>query len=691
MLDGFGLVAQLELNRRGLAGGADPATAEPWARYLAETIVRQVGTGGEQGFCHWSNAGAPGIMNAAGGIAYALHRYGDGWSAETREAIRAMAEDCTWDPMLYLTNGDIAVVAAELLAGEALGRAPLWERGVAHLDTVLANTLDHGGLEMNAPLYSAHHPPMTIFLQALRDDGARARARILLEYELLFQAHLYLPGGAMVAPQSRDYAGGTADGSPRAMLPLLWLLIGDPALSVDVDAAYDFLVAAATDYVVPEVIRSIFLDKGAGYTFWAVTDALQASDRTPQAVYNLGLDGMRGIPWQAVVLPGGEGSLGVSYGYWLCDHHTTFGVYSRLPSGSFAVLYSQEPMVAGDTDDTGWVIPGPASDDDPDDYVSELYDFERMVYQRTALLLWDPRARPGVVRTLQYTKAWIPRWDTFGGQWRALNGWRVGQVGSSYFAYRPLGTLLDSQTVSRDGGTYLDLDLGPLSGGIAELATTADFPTIEAYLTDLLGRHLVFTTNPLALEFDAYDFETRQKVRTRLEYRPEKRFVAGVEQSIAQALGHGLMESPWVAWDEPTRVLRLSRECFAPTAYDWAAGTVTVEALPPEWAAPAEVQGVRVEGGVVATMRWDAVDHATTYDVSRGVLSALDGSDYGACQNGRDPDLGDTAFEDAERPPAGDGFFYLVRGTNGPCLRAGTYGRASDGGERRNGNPTACP
>jgi hypothetical protein len=151
------------------------------------------------------------------------------------------------------------------------------------------------------------------------------------------------------------------------------------------------------------------------------------------------------------------------------------------------------------------------------------------------------------------------------------------------------------------------------------------------------------------------------------------------------------MKSPWVAWNEPTRVLRFARECYAPTSYDWDAGTVTVEPLPPAWAAPAEVGGVRVEGGATALVRWDAVEFATTYDVSRGRLSALDGNDYGSCQDERDANLGDTAFEDAERPPAADGFFYLVRGVNGVCLRPGTWGSASDGRERRDGNPAACP
>ena len=54
--DGAGLVAQLELDRRGLAGGTDPATAATWAQHIGETVTDLVGTGGTRERCHWTNA-----------------------------------------------------------------------------------------------------------------------------------------------------------------------------------------------------------------------------------------------------------------------------------------------------------------------------------------------------------------------------------------------------------------------------------------------------------------------------------------------------------------------------------------------------------------------------------------------------------------------------------------------------------
>jgi hypothetical protein len=68
--------------------------------------------------------------------------------------------------------------------------------------------------------------------------------------------------------------------------------------------------------------------------------------------------------------------------------------------------------------------------------------------------------------------------------------------------------------------------------------------------------------------------------RLRLEYRPERRFVGGVEKTVAQALDHGLMASPFVSWDGSSQRLRLARDCYPPVVYDFSQGTITTEAVP---------------------------------------------------------------------------------------------------------------
>jgi hypothetical protein len=473
--DGFGLVARLELDRRGLEGGVDPATAAPWARYMAEAITRLVGTGGVEGVCAWNNAGAPGIMNATAALAYAMHRYGSDWPDDVKEAIRAAAQDASWgDPGFYLANGRIANVAAELLAGEALGLTDLFDLGVTHLEAIFDRTMRHGGIEMNAPLYTAHHFPILIFLQVLGGERARTMARILLEYELLVQAHMYLPGGALGAPQSRDYSGGAADGGDRAMLPVMWLLVGDPELEPLLGDAYDFVVAAATDYAVPESIRAVFLEKDEGFDFWVYTDAQQGESRTPYAVYDMGLEGARAIPWEDVVMPGGTASMGVSFGYRLSTLLVTSGAYVRAPGGPFGILYQFQPMVGADTDDDGDLIGGSGINDDPDDFTCELYDFERLVYEATAISLWDPSARTGVVRTYQDTRVHIPDWAAMGGEALSAGAWRVGRLGDVYAAYMPLGTVAVEEVRGEAPDTWTYMRLDGRSGGIVELAMVSD-------------------------------------------------------------------------------------------------------------------------------------------------------------------------------------------------------------------------
>jgi MYXO-CTERM domain-containing protein len=597
--DGFGLVAQLELDRRGLSGGADPATAAPWAKHIADSIASLVGTGGTQGRCHWSNAGAPGVMNATVAVAYALHRYGDSWPADVKESVRVAVQDATWEVSFYLHNANINIVVAELLAGEALALTTLFDQGKAHLEAVADRTMRHGGIELHAPLYTAHHVPPLVFAQVLADEPMRSLCRTLLEYTLLVEAHLYLPGGGQSAPQSRDYSGGAAD-PDRAMLPVIWLLTGDPALSFDPSQAYNFVVAAATDYVLPEAVRSVFLDKEDGYTFWAYTDAQQGASRTPDSVYDLGFEGERAIPWQSVVLPNGDGALGVAYGYRRAALYVASGTYVRDPAGGFAILYQYQPAVTTDTDHIGDSLGGSGMNDDPDDFICELYDYERMVYGQTAIALWDPTLQDkpsGVVRTHQDTRVHLPNMAARGGEQVKSGDWTVGRLGDVLVAYHPLGTVAVEE--SRDSGQWTYLRLGGRSGGIVELATMADFATADAYAADLASRQLSFTADPLAAEFEARDPATGELVTIRLEHKPERRVVAGTEQTLTDALDHGLMESPWVTWTATEQRLRLERGCYPRIEYDWDDATVTESSAPADCGETPDGGGGGSGGGTV--------------------------------------------------------------------------------------------
>jgi hypothetical protein len=367
-------------------------------------------------------------------------------------------------------------------------------------------------------------------------------------------------------------------------------------------------------------------------------------------VYDLGFEGEQAIPWQAVVLPGGTAALGVAYGYRRAPLLVASGTYVRDPSGAFTILYQYQPAVTGDTDDLVDALGGAGFNDDPDDFTSELYDYERMVYGQTAISLWDPTLQdkpPGVVRTHQDTRVHLPSYAAHGGEAVESGGWYVGRLGEVLVGYRPLGTL--SLEESRDGGQWTYLRLDGRSGGIVELATTADFPTIDAYAADLAARQLSFATDPLAAEFEARDPATGGLVTVRLEHRPERRVIGGVEQTIAEALDHGLMESPWVTWTATEQRLRLERDCYPRLEYDWDDGTV-VESQAPSGCGE-EGPDAGAGGGAV-----DAGAGGTSGDAGTGQVPTAAEDDGCGCR-----------LPGGQR--SGDGALWLVVGALGAGLR----------------------
>lgn len=223
---------------------------------------------------------------------------------------------------------------------------------------------------------------------------------------------------------------------------------------------------------------------------------------------------------------------------------------------------------------------GSSVNDDPDDFTGELYDYERMVYGRTAISLWDPTARDGVVRTHEDTRVHIPKLDALGGEGTRVGDRYVYRLGDAYLAYLPLGTV----AAEEDRGDYVYLRLDGRSGGITELVTTSEFPDLASYAASIESRYLSYEPDPLAAEIDAWDPAAGATTRIRLEYRPERRVIAGAEVSMEEALGHGLMGSPWVSWDPATQVMRVARDCYPSRVYDWANKTITEEPPPADCA-----------------------------------------------------------------------------------------------------------
>lgn len=57
--DTDGLVAQLELARRGLEGGIEPTEAAPQVQHIAKALAELQGLGGAKGRCHCNVCGSP--------------------------------------------------------------------------------------------------------------------------------------------------------------------------------------------------------------------------------------------------------------------------------------------------------------------------------------------------------------------------------------------------------------------------------------------------------------------------------------------------------------------------------------------------------------------------------------------------------------------------------------------------------
>ncbi len=97
---------------------------------------------------------------------------------------------------------------------------------------------------------------------------------------------------------------------------------------------------------------------------------------------------------------------------------------------------------------------------------------------------------------------------------------------------------------------------------------------------------------------------------------------------------------------------------------------------------PAEVVGVTLTGRATTNLSWSANVTSDSYDILRGFVADLTTGSYGTCQNSRDPNLADTSFTEIEIPPAGNSFFFLVRGRDAQCGGAGSLGSSSSGTQR---------
>jgi hypothetical protein len=353
---------------------------------------------------------------------------------------------------------------------------------------------------------------------------------------------------------------------------------------------------------VPEIIRSIFLDKGDGYTF-------RYRGRTPQVgETNLGwYNGRRDYPslgkglskgrtvnpWQTVVLPGGRAQLGLFYGSGSWKANSAGAYIKATAPGAFSILYHQQP--------SGRIGPDSVVNDpgvhDPAWKGERKSSVRRMLHRRTLISIFDTTAShlPRVDPSMQYSRVHLPDFsdpDVGDGMLvvpsQVLPGvsWFVGQSGTAYVAFLPLGTVRVQSTQTSDAnppwpaqrseGRWIYLELaglgasGVVTGDITELATTADFATLADYAKNLESRHVSFagTTGAEAVvEVDVLSDAGSERIR--LEFSEEARFIDGVRQADADFLALTYpLDSPFLDWDESTFDLTVSRPGYAPLLLD---------------------------------------------------------------------------------------------------------------------------
>lgn len=570
------LLAAIEVHQRGLNGGVSLAEAMPRIEQMLQHARDNLET--------WEGMPLnPGLRMASQVFPYIYHQWYDELSATAREDIRWLMIDSPWkDHVVYwLVNG--SVFAGKLLVGEREGYDSLvWKEAVSELDYIYEKTMAIGGIELNAPIYSSYHyAPMAFLADKLEHDETRNKVRILLDYLLIVAGHQYIPGndgGFVGLPRSRQREG-VYHGSSR--LPQhFYLFFGEPESNFASSFSPQMITAAA-NYRPPALIGSLFKEKpDTGYEFWTYTDSPYGTGRmgASKTYTLLPGDNRRISPWHSVVMPNGEGTIGIAYGHRGFTHHVSMGAWVRDAARNFHGIYHYHPVVRGDTFNNGSSLSGfEGAADDPDDWQDEGYDYERFLWGRTLLSIWDPTLDTkdsNVVRTHQDTRARIPNLARFGGEMIRNGRWYVGRMGDTYMAYFPLGRILVEET--RGGGDWFYVRLDGRSGCIIEMATTEDFPSVQAYADDLAGRHLSMDLRPdnFHVVFDARDPETGGLVRLRLNYAPEARFIDGHEFTMQQYT-QGFMNSPWVSWDADNKTKTLQKDGYGSIVYDVKAATIT--------------------------------------------------------------------------------------------------------------------
>ena len=290
---------------------------------------------------------------------------------------------------------------------------------------------------------------------------------------------------------------------------------------------------------------------------------------------------------------------------------------------------------------------------------------------------WYATRKDGVGNTAQFQQNMEGRYgsslDWFFQEWvygvnspRYEYGWTTASLGNG--TYRNYVRIHQVQT---DAGTFtMPIDLTLVEGSVSEIRTVWNNSSDQDFLLD--------TSSPLSsLIFDEKDWILKaSKTQTVLpdaegDGVPDRNdnCPAAVNPDQADFDGDGLGDA-----------------CDPDDDNDGLADAEDCAPLDASQGMPAEVASLsatKATGGA-AHLAWTAAARADAYDLSRGLVSELRASgSYGSCLR---PMLPGLSYDDADAPPAGDVFFYLVRGHDSGCGGGGPMGNSSSGTPR----PSPC-
>lgn len=597
------LICELEAWRLGLFTPPDEVAYELALNTLMQAMLGRLGAGLHEDPCgEGGPAETPGclvnivIARMAGHMtAYVLNRYTEcGWDSTTRQMAGDLYRDTEWTAAVLAVQGPgnsfVPLVGMKLLGGEALDDEVLRSRGIAELYYMRDREVRHGIPEPMARHYAGVTLGQLQLLRETDDPALREIVDDLLAAQLLVSAHSYLPGGEAGGPQNRKTGplDDTLDtsGPQDHLLNHLVLVVNDPDLPSEIEPPHYTL---ASDYTAPEVIRSIFLDKGEGYTFWmrggAATVVQNGAGYEGERHYpSYGWQGFLGNeataieanPWQSMVLRGGAAQMGIMYAAGT-DTDYSNAVFARDAADAFSICYHHQPRPdpgATEAEKLAW----DPLEDDPQWRWEAHTPYRRMMYGHVSVTLFEPNDfYPGLEHTIAHLPGWVGAEITDCGQpaYPGGNAWLVARHLDAWVGFLPLGPYSTTQQVheTRGNWTYLEFGTQTISGNVIEMHPGFKYADAAAYCSHLPTRNVAF--DPAQKTVQLVTPRPGGGVATiALDYANDQRLVDGVPQADDGFIDRGLLavepndEPTWLHWMTPFQ-LKVYRPPYEAVHLDW--------------------------------------------------------------------------------------------------------------------------